>query len=83
VGEERLERSIADGAVLARRIGRLPKMADWRDASRDESSMLSEWQVYRIIDVQPGAWSAFQFLIRERLREEGVEVSPDGSVTAP
>jgi hypothetical protein len=83
VGEERLERSIADGAVLARRIGRLPKMADWRDASDDEPSMLSEWQVYRMIDVQPGAWSAFQYLIRERLREEGVEVSPDGTLSAP
>jgi hypothetical protein len=32
-----------------------------------------------MIDVQP-AWAAFQFLVRERLREEGVEVSPDGSL---
>ena len=32
VGEERLERAIADGAVLARELGRLPKMADWKDA---------------------------------------------------
>ena len=32
VGEERLERAIADGAVLARRLGRLPKMADWKEA---------------------------------------------------
>ena len=32
VGEERLERAIADGAVLARELGHLPKMAEWKDA---------------------------------------------------
>ena len=26
------------------------------------------------------AWTAFQFLVRERLREDGVEVRPDGSL---
>ena len=80
LAEERLERAVADGAVLARRLGRLPKMADWRDARLAEPEMLSEWQVYRMVDVSPGAWSAFQFLVRERLREEGVEVVPDGSL---
>jgi HNH endonuclease len=78
VGEERLERAIAQGAVLARELGRLPKMADWKDARRTDPSLLSEWQVYRMVDVNPGAWSAFQFLVRERLREEGVPVRPDG-----
>ena len=29
VGEERLERAVEQGAVLARSLGRLPKMADW------------------------------------------------------
>src|SRR5438874_2311688 len=32
VGEERLERAVAQGAALARRLGRLPKFADWRAA---------------------------------------------------
>ena len=32
VGDEKLERAVEDGAVLAREIGRLPKMADWKDA---------------------------------------------------
>src|SRR3954465_13045623 len=32
VGEERLERAIAQGAVLARRLGRLPKFGDWAAA---------------------------------------------------
>jgi Homing endonuclease associated repeat len=83
IGEERLERAVADGAVLARELGRLPKMADWKDAQRRNPGLLSEWQVYRMVDVQPGAWSAFQFLVRERLVEEGVAVRPDGSVDAP
>jgi hypothetical protein len=80
VGEERLERAIADGAVLARSLGHLPKMADWKAARARDATLLSEWQVYRMVDVQPGAWSAFQFLVRERLREEGVRVGPDGTL---
>jgi hypothetical protein len=80
VGEERLERAIADGATLARALGHLPKMAEWKEARRRDATLLSEWQVYRMVDVQPGAWSAFQFLVRERLREEGVRVGPDGSI---
>lgn len=78
VGEERLERAVADGAVLARRLGRLPRMADWKEARSADPSLLSEWQVYRMVDVQPGAWAAFQFLVSERLVEEGVRVEPDG-----
>ena len=83
VGEERLERAVAQGAVLARRLGRLPKMADWKAARLEDPQLLSEWQVYRLVDVSPGAWSAFQFLVRERLREEGVDVRPDGSLARP
>jgi hypothetical protein len=80
VGEERLERAVAQGAVLARSLGRLPKMADWKAARQEDPELLSEWQVYRMVDVNPGAWSAFQFLVRERLREEGVGVEPDGTL---
>jgi hypothetical protein len=80
VGEERLERAVADGAVLARRLGRLPRMADWKAARAADPSLLSEWQVYRMVDVDVGPWAAFQFLVRERLREEGVEVLPDGAL---
>jgi len=83
VGEERLERAIADGAVLARDLGHLPKMAEWKDARARDATLLSEWQVYRLVDVNPGAWSAFQFLVSQRLREEGVEVRADGTVEAP
>ena len=80
IGEERLERAIADGAVLARELGHLPKMAEWKDARSRDPKLLSEWQVYRMVDVQPGAWSAFQYLVRERLHEEGVSVAQDGAL---
>ena len=83
VGEERLERAIADGAVLARELGHLPKMAEWKDARARDATLLSEWQVYRLVDVNPGAWSAFQFLVSQRLHEEGIEVRADGTVEAP
>jgi Homing endonuclease associated repeat len=79
-GEERLERAVEQGAALAARLGRLPKMSDWADARRADESLLSEWQVYRMLDVPRGAWTAFQFLVRERLRADGVDVLPDGSL---
>jgi len=79
-GEERVERAIEQGAELAQAIGRLPKMSDWADARRENSALLSEWQVYRLLDVPRGAWTAFQFLVRERLRDENVDVLPDGSL---
>jgi len=81
-GEERLERAVEQGAALARSLGRLPKMGDWKDARRADPALLSEWQVYRLLDVERGAWTAFQFLVRRRLLEEGVEVAPDGSLVA-
>ncbi|GIU95049.1 MAG: hypothetical protein KatS3mg012_1506 [Gaiellaceae bacterium] len=79
-GEERLERAIEQGVALARELGRLPKMADWAAARRRDPSLLSEWQVYRLVDAPRGAWTAFQYLVREALREEGVEVRRDGSL---
>ena len=82
VGEERLELAIAQGAELARRLGRLPKFADWATArARAPEPMLSEWQVYRLFDARRGAWSTFQFLVRERLDEQGVRVASDGRLT--
>jgi Homing endonuclease associated repeat len=79
-GEERLERAIEQGATLAVELGRLPKMADWAEARRADSSLLSEWQVYRLLDVSRGAWTAFQYLVRERLRENDVGVLADGTL---
>jgi hypothetical protein len=80
VGEERLERAVDQGAILARDLGRLPKFADWGQARRSDPALLTEWQVYRMFDARRGAWSTFQFLIGERLREQGVGVSEDGTL---
>jgi len=80
VGEERLERALAQGDALARRLGRLPKFADWSEARREDPALLSEWQVYRLFEGERGAWSAFQYLLRERLLAAGVEVSSGGGV---
>jgi hypothetical protein len=78
VGEERLERAVEQGAELARALGRLPKFADWAEARKEDDALLTEWQVYRMLDARRGAWSTFQFLVRERLDEQGVRVSTDG-----
>jgi Homing endonuclease associated repeat len=79
VGEERLERAIEQGSALARKLGHLPKFADWAEARRGgDESLLTEWQVYRMLEPGAGAWSTFQFLVAERLREQGIEISPEG-----
>src|SRR5262249_14353236 len=82
VGEERLELAVEQGVEMARRLGRLPRFADWTEARRGDPGLLTEWQVYRMFEPRRGAWSTFQYLIRERLVEGGVEVSSDGSVAA-
>jgi hypothetical protein len=81
VGEERLERAIAQGATLARELGHLPRFGDWADARRADAALLTEWQVYRLFDARRGAWATFLYLVRERLRDEGSFVQEDGSVT--
>ena len=78
VGEERLERALDQAVELATRLRRLPKFADWAEARKQDDALLTEWQIYRMFDARRGAWSMFQFLVRERLREQGVEVTPDG-----
>ena len=81
VGEERLERALQQGMKLAKRLHRLPKFADWAAARKADEALLTEWQIYRMFDARRGAWSTFQFLVRERLREAGVNVSPDGRIS--
>jgi hypothetical protein len=78
VGEERLERAVDQGVRLARRLKRLPKFADWTAARKADASLLTEWQVYRMFESRRGAWATFQYLIAERLGEEGVEVGAGG-----
>jgi hypothetical protein len=80
LGEERLERAIEQGAELAVGLGRLPKFAEWASIRRTTPGMLTEWQVYRMFESRRGAWATFQFLVRNRLVEQGAEVRPDGSV---
>ena len=81
VGEERLERAIAQGSALARAIGRLPKFGDWQTARRADAALLTEWQIYRMFEARRGAWATFQFLVKERLLEEGCLIEPDGTLS--
>src|SRR5438067_4499356 len=80
VGEERLERALEQAVRLSKMLGRLPKFADWTEARKQDDSLLTEWQIYRMFEARRGAWSTFQFLVRERLREAGIEVRPDGGL---
>ena len=75
----------ADAVGYASRESERPvsvtKLRGGASALLDEISVPhSEWQVYRLLDVPRGAWTAFQYLVRERLREDGVDVRPDGTL---
>ena len=83
VGEERLERAIEQGVEVALELGRLPKFADWKKARSKDATLMSEWQIYRMLEEHKGAWAAFQYFVRERLLEDGVEVTAEGSVRPP
>jgi hypothetical protein len=78
VGEEKLERALEQGMQLARKLGRLPKFADWGEARKADDALLTEWQIYRMFEGRKGAWSTFQFLVRERLLAAGTAVGADG-----
>src|SRR5215218_5465864 len=78
VGEEKLERALEQGMELARKLKRLPKFADWAEARKQDEAMLTEWQIYRMFEGRKGAWSTFQFLVRERLAAAGARVAADG-----
>ena len=56
------------------------KFADWAEARKHDPSFLTEWQVYRMFDARRGAWSTFQFLVRQRLSEQGRDVASDGTL---
>ena len=81
VGEERLERAIDQGCTVAVGLGRLPKFQEWGAARKEDDTLLTEWQIYRMFDIRRGAWSTFQYLIAERLREDGYQVAADGRVS--
>jgi Homing endonuclease associated repeat len=81
IGEKRLERAVEQGARLARRLKRLPRFGDWSAARKRDPRLPSEWQVYRLAGGRRGAWTTFQYLVRRRLQEEGLEVAPDGRVS--
>jgi hypothetical protein len=76
--EERVARALEQGERLARRLGRLPRFADWQRARRRNHRLPSEWQVYRLFAAGRGGWTAFRAALRERLEAQGVEVDPDG-----
>ena len=80
LGEERLERAVEQGARVARRLRRLPRFADWAQASRRDPKLFTEWQVYRLFGAKRGAWARFQYAVRSRLLADGVEVESDGRV---
>ena len=68
----RRARREARTAAEVRRLGR-------RRGEQDDS-LLTEWQVYRMFDARRGAWSTFQFLVRQRLSEQGRDVASDGTL---
>src|SRR5262249_44348774 len=70
----------AGGGARAGGAGRLPRFGAGQTARRADPALLTEWQVYRLFEARRGAWATFQFLVRERLLDEGATVEADGAV---
>ena len=81
VGEERLERAIEQGeAARPASSAGCPGSSTGPRRGGPIRALLSEWQVYRMFDARRGAWSTFQFLVRDRLLERGIQVGSDGTL---
>jgi HNH endonuclease len=65
--KERSERAVEEGARLAKRLRRLPTFEDWASARTRDTSLPSEWQVYRLFGGRKGAWAAFLRKVEKRL----------------
>ena len=80
VGEERLERALGAGKRArpacrpAAEVRRLAGRAARRPGDAHGVAGL------RLFEARRGAWATFQYLVRERLRGEGVEVRRDGTL---
>ena len=74
VGEERLERAVEQGAALARRLGRLPKFADWAEARRRDDRAPDRVAGLPDVRARRGAWSTFQFLSASAARARASHV---------
>jgi Homing endonuclease associated repeat len=57
---------------------RLERAVEQGAALARELALFTEWQVYRMFEAKRGAWATFQFLVRERLLDEGLRVGADG-----
>ena len=64
--DERRERALVQGERLSAELGRPPRFADWTAARRQDASMLSEWQVYRLFAGDRGGWTSFLAALEER-----------------
>lgn len=79
--EERAERALEQGERLAVRLGRLPRLADWRRARRRSPRMPSEWQVVRLFAGERGGWTTFRLVLGRRLEGRGLAVGLRGRLT--
>ena len=80
VGEERLERAVGQGASSRGGSAGCPSSPTGPPPGAESRGMLTEWQVYRMFESRRGAWATFQFLVRQRLLDEGTEVRKDGAL---
>ena len=84
VGEERLERAVEQGVALARTARAAAEVRGLGGGAESRTtSLLTEWQVYRMFDARRGAWSTFQFLVRQRLASRACDVATRRDAARP
>jgi hypothetical protein len=60
------------GLLLTQELGYLPGWKDWVAARRQRPDLPSEWQVYRRLGGEEGAWRRFHYQIIEEAASQGI-----------
>lgn len=62
---ESAEQMVEAGVRLSEQLGHLPTWSDWEEACKADSSLPSQWQVYRRFGGGDGAWRMFHYCLLE------------------
>ena len=64
---ERPDEMVKEGVRVADLLGRLPTFTEYGRYRRELGMKYSEWQIYREFGGNKGSWTAFQYLLMEKI----------------
>ena len=64
---ERPDEMVTEGVKVSTRLGRLPTFTEYGRYRKELKLKYSEWQIYREFGGNKGSWTAFQYLLMEKI----------------